>query len=184
MILAGGLATRMGGGDKGLRPFRGAALLDAVIARIAPQAGRIALNANSDPARFARFGLPVLPDPVPDHPGPLAGVLAAMGWAAEGDRAAVLTVPTDSPWLPPDLAAQLAAARPPEQVAMAASADGTPHPTIALWPVAAAPALRAFLAQGERRVRAFAAEVGCTMVRFPHADPDPFLNINRPEDLE
>lgn len=182
VILAGGRATRMGGGDKGLRPFRGGTLLAAVIARIAPQAGPLALNANGDPARFAALGLPVLPDPVPDRPGPLAGVLAAMDWAAGLGADAVLTVPVDAPFLPADLVARLSAAvdgRP----ALAQGADGTLHPTVALWPVALAPALRAALAAGERRMRAFAAAHGAVPVPFAAADPDPFLNLNTPADL-
>lgn len=181
VILAGGLATRMGGGDKGLRPFRGATLLDAVIARVGPQAGRLALNANGDPARLAAFGLPVLPDPVPGHPGPLAGVLAAMLWAGSLGAARVLTVPCDSPDLPADLMAQLSATDAP--VPVACGADGRLHPAVALWPVAAAPLLRAFLDRGERRVRGFALTLGLAPVPFPAADPDPFGNINRPEDL-
>src|SRR5690606_5835963 len=122
---------RMGGGDKGLRRFAGATLLDAVVGRFAPQVTALALNANGDPARFARFGLPVLPDPLSGLPGafgPLAGVLAALDWASDRGDAAVLTLPTDSPYLPPDLAQRLEAARPPGRVAMAADQDGTLHP--------------------------------------------------------
>lgn len=181
MILAGGLATRMGGGDKALRPYRGRTLLDAVIARVAPQTAMLALNANGGPARFARFGLPVLPDPVTGHPGPLAGVLAALDWAAARGAARVLTVPCDAPDLPDDLLERLAACDAP--VAVAASADGTLHPTIALWPADAAAELRAALARDQRRVRAFAAALGMTAVPFPDGTPDPFGNINRPEDL-
>ncbi|MCC7321861.1 MAG: molybdenum cofactor guanylyltransferase [Rubellimicrobium sp.] len=172
----------MGGGDKGLVPFRGATLLDAVIARIAPQVRALALNANGDPARFVRFGLPVLPDPVPGHPGPLAGVLAAMGWAADQGAARVLTVPTDTPDLPADLLARLDAAD-PALVAMALDAAGNLHPTVALWPVAGRAALAAFLAGGGRRVRAYAASAGMTAIPFAAATPDPFANLNRPGDL-
>ena len=92
IILAGGRSTRMGGGDKGLREVGGQRLIDRVIARIAPQCGVIALNANGDPARFADLGLPVLPDSLPDHPGPLAGVLAGMDWAASLGAEAVISV--------------------------------------------------------------------------------------------
>lgn len=183
MILAGGLATRMGGGDKGLRPWKGATLLDAVIARIAPQAGALALNANGDPARFARFGLPVLRDPVPDNPGPLAGVLAAMLWARGCGHERVLTVPCDTPDLPDDLVARLVAGD-AGSGAMTADADGTLHPAIALWPVALADALADHLARGGRRVRGFAAEAGVAPVRFDGTSPKRFRNINLPGELE
>lgn len=182
VILAGGLATRMGGGDKGLRPWRGGVLLDAVIARLAPQAGVLALNANGDPRRFARFGLPVLPDPVPDHPGPLAGVLAALGWARALGHGRVLTVPCDTPHLPADLAARLAGAD-AGQGAMAADAGGRLHPTVALWPVTLGPALGDYLAGGGRRLRLFAGQAGLAVAQFPDAAPDPFANINTPEEL-
>lgn len=182
VILAGGLATRMGGGDKGLRPWRGGVLLDAVIARVAPQTGALALNANGDPARFARFGLPVLPDPVPGNPGPLAGVLAAMRWAAAAGRARVLTVPCDAPDLPRDLVARLQAAD-AGAGALAADAEGRLHPTVALWPVAAADLLQQRLSAGDRRLRDFAALAVMAVARFPAATPDPFANINTPGDL-
>jgi len=182
VILAGGLATRMGGNDKGLLPWRGGTLLGAVIARIAPQVGLLALNANGDPGRFAAFGLPVLPDPVPDNPGPLAGVLAAMDWAAARGSRCVLTVPTDTPDLPADLVARLAAAD-AGTGAMAAGTDGALHPTVSLWPTSAAATLRAALARGDRRMRGFAESLGLVAVAFPEGDPDPFLNINRPGDL-
>ncbi len=182
VILAGGLATRMGGGDKGLLPWRGGTLLGAVIARIAPQVGPLALNANGDPGRFAAFGLPVLADPVPDNPGPLAGVLAAMDWAAARGLPRVLTVPTDAPDLPHDLAARLAVTD-PGKVAVAAGADGALHPTVALWPTQAAAPLRAALNRGDRRVRGFAATIGLVAVGFSEQGSDPFLNINHPGDL-
>lgn len=173
----------MGGGDKGLRFYQGVRLVDAVLSRITPQAGPIALNANGDPARFAGLGLPVLPDTLPlgvaDQPGPLAGILAAMDWGAALGASHVLSVPTDSPFLPLDLMARLQAALPAQRgVAMAASADGTAHPVIALWPCAEAPALRSALAQGQRRVRAFAQSLDLALVPFPADDPDPFTNIN------
>lgn len=182
VILAGGLATRMGGGDKGLRPWEGGVLLDAVIARVAPQAGVMALNANGDAERFARFGLPVLPDSVTGNPGPLAGVLAAMDWADALGWNRVLTVPCDTPHLPADLVARLQAAD-VGQGAMAADARGRLHPTVALWPVAAAGALRDYLAAGGRQMRAFAAQASLATARFPAAEPDPFSNVNTPGDL-
>lgn len=181
VILAGGLSRRMGGGDKGLRAFGAGTVLSAVRDRLAAQAGPLALNANGDPARFAALGLPVLPDPLPGHPGPLAGILAALLWAEGLGAPAVLTVPGDAPFLPPDLAARLAAAGAP---AVAAS-GGRSHPVAGLWPVALAPVLRAALAEGRLRVGAFAEAAGARAVDFPvpPGGPDPFLNLNTPADL-
>jgi len=177
VILAGGLATRMGGGDKPLLRLHGRPLLAQVIDRLAPQVTALALNANGDPARFAGFGLPVLADPVPGHPGPLAGVLAGMDWAAGEGFARVLSVAGDTPFLPADLVARLAAV----PFGVAASL-GRQHPVVALWPVTLRGALREALARGQHKVGRFAADHGAEAVDFP-APPDPFLNINTPEDL-
>ena len=180
VILAGGLSRRIGGGDKGLLPWGGGTLLSAVVARLEPQAAPVALNANGDPARFAALRLPVLPDSVPGHPGPLAGLLAALDWAEALGSPQVLTVPCDAPFLPLDLAPRLLAAGSP---AVAASAGRT-HPVAGLWPVALRDALREALAAGERRIGAFAAAQDPTSVDFPvlPGSPDPFLNLNTPED--
>lgn len=181
MILAGGLSRRMGGGDKGLRSFGEGTVLSAVLARLVPQAGPVALNANGDPRRFAALGLPVLPDPVAGHPGPLAGLLAAMDWAASLGAPEVLTVPGDGPFLPRDLVRRLATAGAP---AVAAS-GGRVHPVVGLWPVPLRKGLHADLLAGLRRVEAFAAAQGATPVAF-EPEPgglDPFLNLNTPEDL-
>ena len=113
IILAGGRATRMGGGDKGLKLVGGRRLIDHVIARLAPQCGPLALNANGDPARFIDLGLPVLPDSLPDHPGPLAGVLAGLDWACEQGGEAIVTAAADTPFFPTDLVARLRAAAGP-----------------------------------------------------------------------
>lgn len=177
----------MGGGDKALLPFAGATLLDRVLARMAGQGSRVLLNANGDPARFARFGLTVVADSVPDHPGPLAGLLAGMEWAARHapDVADVLSVPTDTPFLPRDLAARLAAAREAAgaEVAIAAS-GGRTHPVVGLWPVRLAGALRAALTgEGERRVGAWAARHALAVAEYGAATPDPFLNVNTPEEV-
>jgi molybdopterin-guanine dinucleotide biosynthesis protein A len=171
----------MGGGDKGLRPFRGGTLLGAVIARLSPQVADLALNAGGDPARFAAFGLPVIPDPVADQPGPLAGVLAAMDWAAGQGAATVVTVPCDTPFLPGDLVPRLILAG-NGGLAIAAS-GGRLHPTVALWPVALRDDLRATLARGERKVRAFADRHGAALADFPLTTPDSFANANTPADL-
>src|SRR5690606_20990586 len=138
VILAGGQARRMGGGDKGLLPLGSGRVIDHVIARLAPQCGALAINANGDPARFADFGLPVLADPVPGQPGPLAGILAAMDWAAGLGAGVVVTAAADSPFLPRDLVARLVAAT-THGGAVAESPDGTgrmrAHPTFGLWPI-------------------------------------------------
>ncbi len=176
VVLAGGRATRMGGGDKALQPLAGATVLEALLNRLTPQARRIAISANGDPARFARFNLPVLPDP-PWAQGPLAGVSAGLAWAASIGATTLLTVPGDTPFIPTDLAARLGAAP-----AWAASA-GAVHPLVALWPVAAAETLASWLQNGgSLRVRDFGLELGMRSVTFA-GDPDPFLNINTPADL-
>lgn len=182
VILAGGLARRMGGGDKPLVRLAGRPLIAHVLERLAPQVSALVVNANGAPGRFAAFGLPVVPDGVPDHPGPLAGVLAGLEWAVahRPDVGAVLSVPGDAPFLPADLVSRLAAAGAP---AFAASA-GQSHPTVALWPVALAPALRAALVEeGLRKVGAFAARHGAIRVEWPVGPVDPFFNANTPDDL-
>ncbi len=187
VILAGGKATRMGGGDKGLKVVAGKRLLDHVIARLAPQCGALAINANGDAARFAEFGLPVLPDSLPDHPGPLAGVLAGLDWAAELGAGAIVTVAADTPFFPADLVDRLAAACGPSGLALAASPDETgklwQHPTFGLWPVALRDDLRAALRDGLRKIVRWTDGHGAGTAVFP-ADPfDPFFNINTPEDI-
>ena len=186
VVLAGGLARRMGGGDKPLRLLGGRPLLAHVIERVAPQVTGLILNANGDPARFANFGLPVVADPLPDHPGPLAGVLAALDWAAawRSDVATVLSVPGDGPFLPADLVARLEAARQAAGVPMACAASGGwTHPPIALWPVSLRGELRAALLAGEKKIDRWTARFGCASADWPTTPVDPFFNANTPEDL-
>lgn len=184
VILAGGHASRMGGGDKGLQRLGGMTLLDLLLARLRPQCTAIALNANGDPARFAAWRLQVVADPLPDRPGPLAGILAGLDWAAGAGFDSVVSVAVDTPFLPDDLVARLHAAGP---VALAASPDADGkiqlHPTFGLWPTALAGDLRAAIAAGERRPRAWALRHGAKVASFPRDDHDPFFNVNRPEDL-
>jgi len=185
LVLAGGLARRMGGGDKPLRLLGGRPLLDHVLARIAPQVAAMVLNANGDPARFAGFGLPVVADPLPDHPGPLAGILAGLDWAAEHrpDLGWVASVPGDCPFIPADFVARLHAAREAAGVPMAAaSSGGQSHPP-ALWPVALRGELRAALLGGERKIDRWTAHFGCAEAAWPATPFDPFFNANAPEDL-
>lgn len=183
LVLAGGLARRMGGGDKALRMLAGRPLLDHVLARLAPQAGPVALSANGDPARFAAWGLPVLADTVPDFPGPLAGILAGLRWAGRLGVAEVLVVPTDTPFLPADLLARLRAGRGAAMLACATS-DGRVHPVVGLWRAALANPLEAALRAGERRVMGWMRARGLAEVPFPPGpEGDPFANLNTPEEL-
>lgn len=184
VILAGGQATRMGGGDKGLLPLQGGVLLDQVIARLTPQCGPLALNANGDPARFRRFRLPVLPDGIPGQPGPLAGVLAAMDWAADLGADRVATVAADTPFFPRDLIVRLGALPGLVLAASAGPDHGQQlHPTFGLWPVALRSPLRDSLDRSERKVRLWAEQHGATAVVFQHGGADPFFNVNTPMDL-
>jgi len=187
VLLAGGLARRMGGGDKCLRLLAGKTLLARVIARAAPQVGPLILNANGDPARFAAHGLPVVPDGVPGHAGPLAGILAALDWAAAHAPgcALVASFATDTPFLPKDLVGRLAAARACAGADLACAASGgRAHPVFGLWPVALREDLRAALAvQGERRIDRWTARHRLVEVPFPTGRVDPFFNANRVADL-
>ncbi len=163
----------MGGGDKPLLSLAGQSMLARILATLAPDHAHVAISANGDPARFGT-ALPVLADPVAGQ-GPLAGILAGLDWAASLGADALLSVPGDTPLIPPGLAARLAPAP------SVAESGGRRHHLVALWPVAAAPALRAFLARpGPRSVRAFAETLPARPVAFPG---DPFSNVNTPEDL-
>ncbi|WP_372618957.1 molybdenum cofactor guanylyltransferase MobA [Falsiroseomonas sp.] len=186
VVLAGGLARRMGGGDKPLRTIGGRPLLDHLLDRLRPQVPAIILNANGDPARFAVHGLPVVPDTLPDHPGPLAGILAALDHAAAAYPGLpwVASVTGDAPFIPPDLVARLHAARVAADAQLAcARSDGQAHPPIGLWPVALREELRAALLAGERKIDRWTARFGCAHADWPAAPYDPFFNANAPEDL-
>ena len=184
VILAGGLARRMGGGDKGLLTLGGETILARVIARLSPQVDALALNANGDPARFADYGLTVLPDTVEGHPGPLAGVLAGMDWAAAQGAEAVVTAAADTPFLPCDLVPrlQLAAEGTARGLALARTAEGR-QPTFGLWPVALRDDLAAVLAEGTRKIVAWTDRHGAGAADFPSDGHDPFFNVNTPDDL-
>ncbi len=186
VILAGGQARRMGGGDKALLELGGISLLDHVIARLSPQVADLALNANGDPARFARFGLPVLPDTIAGFAGPLAGVLAGLDWAAGQGASHIVTAAADTPFLPPDLVVRLLLAAETEGAEIALAASGTPprrQPTFGLWPVALRDDLRAALDGGLRKIVEWTDRHGAATAPFPATSFDPFFNINRPEDL-
>ncbi len=187
VILAGGRATRMGGGDKGLRPLGDRRLIDHVIDRLSPQVGPMALNANGDPTRFAALGLPVLPDSLADHPGPLAGVLAGLDWAAELGAGAIVTAAADTPFFPRDLVARLQDAAGPSGLALAATPDEDGrlrrHPTFGLWPVALREDLRDALKGGLRKIVLWTDAHGAGTARFEAEPFDPFFNVNMPEDM-
>lgn len=188
VILAGGLSRRMGGGDKCLLPLGGRPILARVIERLAPQVDRLALNANGDPARFAAFGLPVLADARGDFPGPLAGVLAGMDWAAAQGIGTIVTAAADTPFFPETLVAGLraAAAREGAPLAVAVTDDAerglSPHPTFGLWDVALREDLRAAIEAGTRKVVAWTRPRGCAEALFA-APYEPFFNVNAPDDL-
>lgn len=189
VILAGGQATRMGGGDKCLLELGGETLLARILRRLGPQVDGMVLNANGDPDRFAAYGLAVVPDSVAEFPGPLAGVLAGLDAAAVRGAEAIVTVAGDTPFFPADLAARLRQAASAEgaPIALAATPDpkrGTArHPTFGLWPVALREDLRRALAEGTRKVVAWTDPHGCATAMFDADPEDPFFNVNTPEDL-
>ena len=189
IILAGGLATRMGGGDKGRLPLGNSTLLSHVIDRLAPQVDGMALNANGDPARFADTNLPVLPDSIDGFAGPLAGVLAGLDWAAEQGATHVVSAAADTPFFPRDLVDRLliAAQRDGTDIALAATLDpqrgAMRQPTFGLWPVALRDDLRAALEDGLRKVVLWTDKHGAAVASFAPTPFDPFFNVNTPEDL-
>ncbi len=185
VILAGGKATRMGGGDKALLDLgTGRTLLDQVITRLAPQVDALALNANGDAGRFARFDLPVIADSIDGFAGPLAGVLAGLDWAAGKGARTLVSVAADTPFFPPDLARRLAetGADMAHPLVLAATPDGR-HPTFGLWPVSLRDDLRKALEGGLRKVVQWTDRHGGREALFEGAD-DPFFNVNTPGDLE
>lgn len=188
VLLAGGVASRMGGGDKSLRMLARQPILAHVIARIGPQVPALLLNANGDPARFAQWGLPVAADVIPDYPGPLAGIHAGMCWVQKHypEVADIVSIPTDTPFLPMDLIERLLAVREAEgaEVVVASSGEQA-HPVVALWPVRLAVELHRLVTEdGMRRVTDFARRYAVAYADFPVIGIDPFFNVNRPGDLE
>ena len=187
VILAGGLARRMGGGDKTMRAIAGRPILDHVIERLAPQCDSLILNANGDPARFGGYGLPVVADDVPDFAGPLAGVLAALDWTALHHPAIewVVSVAADCPFLPRDLVARMQAERAmvKAELAVAASGDQS-HPVIGLWKVSLREALRHALVVEEcRKIDRWTARYRLVTTQWPVTPVDPFFNANTPHDV-
>jgi molybdopterin-guanine dinucleotide biosynthesis protein A len=187
VLLAGGLARRMGGGDKPMRTIGGRTILERVIARLAPQCDGLILNANGDPARFAAFGLPVIADTVQDFPGPLAGILAALDWTAANRPNVewILSAAADCPFLPRDLVARLQQTRIEQdaQLAVAASAGQT-HPVTGLWRVALRDELRhALVKEDIRKIDRWTARYRLATVTWPTKPLDPFFNANTMDDI-
>jgi molybdopterin-guanine dinucleotide biosynthesis protein A len=187
VILAGGRAQRMGGGDKCLQQVGGKTILAHVIERVRPQVDALVLNANGDPARFASYGLPAAPDTVPNFAGPLAGVLAGLDWATAHHPKAryIVTVPADGPFVPRDLVQRLADALTADDAELATAACGVQtYPVVGLWPVSLRQALRdALVKEDLHKVDAWTARFRRAIAAFPAEPIDPFFNANTPEQL-
>ena len=191
VILAGGLARRMGGGDKSLLSLGASSrVLDQVIARLGAQVDQMVLNANGDPARFDEFGLPVVADSLDGFLGPLAGVLAGLDYAAEHGFDHIVSVAADTPFFPTNLVSALETASKHMDVPIALATtkieggETVRHPTFGLWPVALRDDLRSALQDGLRKVVLWTDQHGAETYVFESGEIDPFFNINTPEDLE
>jgi len=188
LVLAGGLARRMGGGDKTRIKIGGITILDRVLACLSAQCAGIVINANGDPRRFADTGVPVVADSVPNHPGPLAGILAGLDWLAAQNNGVewMLSVPGDCPFLPDDLVEKLHFARRKmgAGVPLACARSGEwRHPVVALWPLVLREDLRRALVDEDlRKIEVWTARHGVAVVDWPTEPVDPFFNVNTPED--
>jgi molybdenum cofactor guanylyltransferase len=186
LVLAGGLARRMGGGDKARMRIGGKTILDRVLTCLNPQCERVIINANGDPARFADTCLPVVADSVPDFAGPLAGILAGLDWAAAHAPGIewLLSAPGDCPFLPKDLLKRLHQSRLAAGTPLACARSGEwRHPVVALWPVALREDLRrALTAEGLHKIEIWTGRHGIAIADWPAEPVDPFFNVNTPED--
>lgn len=187
LVLAGGQARRMGGGDKALIRINGVTILDRVLACLSAQCAGIVINANGDPKRFADTGLPVVADMVPDFAGPLAGILAGLDWMAANAPGLdwMLSVPGDCPFLPGDLAEKLHATRRAEGKPLACARSGEwRHPVVGLWPLALREDLRnALTVDGLHKIEVWTARHGVAIADWPDRPADPFFNVNTREDV-
>jgi molybdopterin-guanine dinucleotide biosynthesis protein A len=187
LILAGGLARRLGGGDKPLTAIGGRSILERALERMTPQCGGIVVNANGDPARFAGTGVPVVPDDVEGFVGPLAGILAGLDWAAANAPGVryIASVPGDCPFLPKNLVARLHEARAAADRPLACAKSGDwRHPVVALWRVDLRVDLRhALVEEGLRKIEVWTARHGVALAEWPDKPVDPFFNVNTPEDV-
>jgi molybdopterin-guanine dinucleotide biosynthesis protein A len=187
VILAGGLSRRMGGADKPHLTLGGLTLLEHVSQRLAPQCHGLILNANGDPSRFERTGIPVVPDSLSGRPGPLAGILAGLEWAATHcpEIEWIVSVPADTPFIPEDLVLRLQDARREAGLPLACAVSGAQvHHAIGLWPIRLRQDLRRAIAEeGMRRLGGWAALHGYAEAAWSAEPVDPFFNINTPEEL-
>lgn len=187
LVLAGGLSRRMGGGEKALQLLAGQSMISRVIGRMTPQVDRLAINANSDPKPYLEFGLPVLPDTISGHAGPLAGVLTGLEWAATLPGVThVASAATDTPFLPLDLVSRFSALAGPKRIVLARS-NGNLHQVFGLWPVALHQDLAQWLRTSDTmKVLAFTNLHDVSYCDFDYdanAVQDPFFNANTPEEL-
>ncbi len=181
LILAGGQGRRMGGVDKGLQILRDRPMIEWVIERLRPQVHDVLINANQNLDAYRAYRLPVVADAVGGFAGPLAGLHAGL-CAVSTDE--LVTVPCDSPFLPLDLVARLAAARAAANadIAVAKTFD-QPHPVFALVRTSVRPHLEAFLNGGGRKIDTWYASL--QMVEVPFDDEiDAFSNINTRAELQ
>ena len=187
LVLAGGLARRMGGGDKARIKIGGMTILQRVLACLTPQCSGVIINANGDPARFADTGLPVVADSVPDFAGPLAGILAGLDWAAQNVPAVewLVSVPGDCPFLPKDVVSRLHDARAAANVPLACARSGEwRHPVVGLWPVRLCEDLRhALVDENLHKIELWTARHGIAIAEWPTTPIDPFFNVNTPKDV-
>lgn len=181
IILSGGLATRMGGIDKGLVELDGKPLVQHVIERLSKQAEEILINANREIAQYQRFGYPVLQDETADFIGPLAGFSLGLQQAR---HEYLLTVPCDSPLIPVDLSQRLLAALTSQNVDIAvATSEGDAHPVFSLCKRTVLPSLTAYLAQGGRKVSAWQKQQAYVEVDFSD-QAEAFINLNTLHELD
>jgi molybdopterin-guanine dinucleotide biosynthesis protein A len=190
LVLAGGLARRMGGGDKALIKIGRSTILDRVLATLSGQCVDIIINANGDPKRFEDTGCIVVPDNVPGFAGPLAGILAGLDWLAAQNNGIewMVSVPGDCPFLPDDLVERLHEARRKmgAGVPLACARSGEwRHPVVGLWPVALRADLRKALVDEDlRKIEVWTARHGVAIADWPTEPVDPFFNVNTPEDAK
>jgi molybdenum cofactor guanylyltransferase len=186
LVLAGGLARRMGGGDKIMLRVGGTTILERVLDRFQPQCATLVLNANGDPARFGHTGLPVVPDSIPDFAGPLAGILAGLDWASTHAPQIewIASVPGDGPFLPRDLVARLHDVRLATGKPLACARSGSRrHPVVGLWPVKLRKDLRqALVTEDVHKIELWTARHDIATAEWSDQPVDPFFNVNTPDD--